>query len=288
MWSVILFPFWEYVLDEIRLELILLNKIDGVSCTANRTDDSMCKTFGNRAILCNLGECRCDGIDSFPNEAVSRCGKKSRKTRKNIMINALIEAPLDKPLADPKEQCPLESTLQGNTCRCKDGYYSSADSNECRKSSWLNISHSSTKYFSFSISVRHKAQLINYAGTPQATGDLDNADCRTIFGVLAEAYSSDQCQCRNDSFVWENGMECRKWWFTSSSYHLHYFNLGYKLNVTITQTPNSILCPPDSDFRIQPVCQCNNGFQRNGDKCGRHSISKSFVFEYSWFLFKYQ
>ena len=68
-------------------------------------------------------------------------------------------------------------------------------------------------FFSFlSFSVDWPAQLIEYRGPPTGTsGDLRTIDCKALFTGPVEVYSDDSCQCKNNTFIDQDGTGCGKW-----------------------------------------------------------------------------
>ncbi len=64
-------------LIEIILELILSAEPFQPSCNQNRSIDDECrKKFGSKTFLCTIGECRCNGAESFADKEKTGCCKK--------------------------------------------------------------------------------------------------------------------------------------------------------------------------------------------------------------------
>ncbi|CAM4777103.1 unnamed protein product [Rotaria magnacalcarata] len=148
-----------------KCELNLSSEVFQSPCNSSQFDNTICTLkFGVKALFCSVGECRCSGVQSFPNKLNTRCN-----------------APLNENLATPRAECPSKSTLTGSQCKCDFGYRPSNDLREC---------------------IRLELTLVEYAGpATNLTGDLTDDDCRAMFNGSVVRYSNMSCQCSNDSFV---------------------------------------------------------------------------------------
>ncbi|UJR32135.1 hypothetical protein I4U23_019603 [Adineta vaga] len=201
---------YKVVNDNRQCELKLSSEI--FSPNSNRLYDEVCtKSFGKRVFLFTDGDCRCSGNQSFPNNANTYC-----------------YAPVNQRLVSPMEDCPENSYLNGDHCKCNVGYHATTNSNDCEK-----------------------AQLVEYQGlTITAANILTESDCKTWFTGPVEPYNHELCQCQNGAFVNDNTTGC---W--------------YSLEFVLTNPSDSEYCPPHSSTGTGQSCVCDTGFIKDGNKC---------------------
>ncbi|CAF0949210.1 unnamed protein product [Adineta ricciae] len=184
---------------------------ESFSTNPNRPYDEVCtQVFGRKVYLYTAGECRCSGDESFPNAARTNC-----------------YAPLNHRLTAPIENCPENAILDGDQCRCTDGYYPK-DGVRCEK-----------------------AKLLDYQGSASTSvNSLTETDCRTWFNGPVKPYDNEHCECRNGSSLNDHGTGC---WFN--------------LNITLTNPSDSQYCPPHSNTGAGQECLCDNGYKPEGNRC---------------------
>ncbi|CAF3513440.1 unnamed protein product [Rotaria socialis] len=156
-----------------KCEVKLSSEVFQSPCNSNQFNNTICTLkFGNTALFCSVGECRCPGVQSFPNKQNTRC-----------------TAVLNQTLATVRAECPSNSTLQGSRCECNSGYRPSNDLREC---------------------IPLALQLVEYTGPATTSiGDLTTADCRAMFNGSVVPYTRDRCQCSNDSLINDDKSGCR-------------------------------------------------------------------------------
>ncbi|CAF3205424.1 unnamed protein product, partial [Rotaria sp. Silwood2] len=155
-----------------QCEMKLSSEIFQPPCNSNQLYNTICQNlFGNTALFCTIGECRCSGNYSFSDQAQTHC-----------------YAPLNQSLVQPIKDCPPQSNPQGDRCQCNDTYRPSNDFRQC---------------------VRLQVQLVEYIGPSTNTnGELTTEECQILFTGPVESYATGRCQCKSIAFINANKTGC--------------------------------------------------------------------------------